>query len=126
MIKLMLLVVFSLPIPIVVFYFYQRFIQESYKKRKEKEKQLSEVERKARDLKVECAYADVRYTFNQALKSKNITRTQLLNIKHYLERQVMMYEHKKFKNDAHAIYTMLQANDITVTQLNHVKRCINS
>lgn len=76
--------------------------------------------KKIRSCSVEKAYNITYYNFNKALKNKEITRDQILAIRYYLEKNVNEYTHKKFKNDAHAIYSMLRAKDISVRDLNIV------
>lgn len=79
---------------------------------------ISDMNRKRiRSLRVEKAYNITYYNFNKALKNKEITREQILDIRSYLEKNVHQYTHKKFKNDAHAIYSMLKAKDISVRDL---------
>lgn len=51
-------------------------------------------------------------------------------IRDYLYKNVHEYERKKYKNDAHAIYTMLKANDLTITHLyaidEYLKKILNT
>ena len=61
---------------------------------------------KIRSLEVEMRYSEVRY--------------RILAIKKYLEENVNQYYPRSFKNDAHAIYTMLKAKDITLKDLEKV------
>lgn len=80
---------------------------------------------KIRSLEVEMLYNDVRYEFSYKMKHGMLHRTNILEIRHYLEKNVMEYNHKTFKNDAHAIYTMLMAKDIKVYHLKHVAALIS-
>ncbi|GKX65664.1 hypothetical protein [Inconstantimicrobium mannanitabidum] len=68
-----------------------------------------------RSCDVECAYAQTRNLFNQALKSGELDRGKILAVKLYLEKHVKKYQtQRKFENDAHKIYAMLKAADIKV------------
>lgn len=67
-----------------------------------------------RPIRTEKAYNITKYNFNKALKNKKIDRCQILTIREYLENHVNKYElkGKKFNNDAHAIYTMLNSKSL--------------
>lgn len=82
--------------------------------------------RRIRPLKVEMKYNYTQKLFHDSLKSKELSRERILAIRYYLEKSVSQYEHKKFKNDAHAIYTMLKAKDITVRNLDIVQSLIST
>ena len=73
--------------------------------------------KKIRSCRVEKAYNITYFNFNKALKNKEITRDQILAIRYYLEKNVHQYQHKKFENDCHFIYTALKAKDISVRDL---------
>ncbi|MBW6411842.1 hypothetical protein [Clostridium weizhouense] len=79
---------------------------------------------KIRPLKVEQAYNYTYKSFHDKLKAKELNRQQITAIREYLNRNVKQYEHKKFKNDAHAIYTMLKAKDISRRDLAIVQKII--
>ena len=55
------------------------------------------------------------------MREKKLRRNTILEIKRYLNKNVIVYPKKKFKNDAHAIYTMLNARDITVQHLETIQ-----
>lgn len=82
--------------------------------------------KKIRPAKVEIAYFYTQKLFHDRLQNKELTRDRILAIRQYLSRCVSQYEHKKFKNDAHAIYTMLKAKDISVRNLTIVQSLINT
>ncbi|NMF04595.1 hypothetical protein ACUH7Y_09750 [Clostridium beijerinckii] len=82
--------------------------------------------RKIRPAKVEVKYAYTQKLFHDNLRNKELSRERILAIKYYLEKSVKQYEHKKFKNDAHAIYTMLKAKDITTRNLDIVQSLIST
>lgn len=67
---------------------------------------------------IEREYIFLKDNFKTLLQLKRLNRKDLLAIRKYLSQNVKEYEHKKFKNDAHAIYTMLMADDL---QLSHIK-----
>lgn len=77
-----------------------------------------------RPLKVELLYNDVYYSFNHKLKNKEIDRKRVVAIRKYLNQSVDQYPHKKFENDAHAIYTMLKAKDISRRNLEIIQKII--
>lgn len=81
--------------------------------------------RKIRPLRVEQQYNLTYYNFNNKLKNKEINRDQIVAIREYLNLNVKAYPHKKFKNDAHAIYSMLRAKDISVRDLQIVNQLIS-
>lgn len=64
--------------------------------------------------KVVQAYNTTKFNFNKALKNKDIERCQVLAIRNYLETHVDKYElkGKKYKNDAHAIYSLLKSRSL--------------
>lgn len=80
--------------------------------------------RKCRSCKVEKQYIWVYSAFNKKLKNREITREQMVAVREYLNLNVKQYTHKTFKNDAHAIYTMLKAKDITIRDLKIVYQLI--
>ncbi|NOW07883.1 hypothetical protein [Clostridium beijerinckii] len=81
--------------------------------------------RKIRQLKVEMKYNYTQKLFHDNIRNKELSRERILAIRYYLEKSVKQYEHKKFKNDVHAIYTMLKAKDITVRNLEIVQSLIS-
>jgi len=82
--------------------------------------------RKIRSAKVEIAYAYTQQLFHDRLKNGEISRERILAIRKYLNMTVHQYSHKEFKNDAHAIYTMLLSKDIKVRNLNIVQQLIST
>ncbi|MDK0672304.1 hypothetical protein P5E71_15060 [Clostridium perfringens] len=79
-----------------------------------------------RDAKVERYYNSFKQDFKSKLQAKEITRAQVLQIKQYLKKQVYVYPKKPFRNDAHAIYTMLLAQDLTVEHLNKLQKILSA
>jgi hypothetical protein len=77
---------------------------------------------KIRPLKVELAYNEVYKQFHDKFKEKELNRQQIVAIRKYLSLNVEQYQHKKFKNDVHAIYTMLKAKDIKKRHLEMVQK----
>lgn len=80
--------------------------------------------RKCRSCKVEEHYVWVYSAFNNKLKNREISREQIVAVREYLNLNVKQYNHKKFNNDAQAIYTMLKAKDITTRDLKIVYQLI--
>lgn len=80
--------------------------------------------RKCRSCKVEEHYVWVYSAFNKKLKNREISREQIVAVREYLNLNVKQYNHKKFNNDAQAIYTMLKAKDITTRDLKIVYQLI--
>ncbi|MCS6110354.1 hypothetical protein FDB55_06660 [Clostridium botulinum] len=81
--------------------------------------------KKIRSLKVEEAYNYVYKEFHDKFNSKELSREQITAIRQYLSQSVKQYKHKKFKNDIHAIYTMLKATDISRRDLAIVQKIIS-
>ncbi|NGT04424.1 hypothetical protein [Clostridium perfringens] len=79
-----------------------------------------------RDAEVERCYDVFKQEFKSKLQAKEITRAQILQIKHYLRKQVYIYPKKHFANDAHAIYTMLLAQDLKVKHLNRLQKILSA
>lgn len=82
------------------------------------------INNKIRSCEVECKFNEVRYRFKENMIKGELKRWNILKIRRYLEKNVNEYEHKKFKNDAHAIYTMLKAKDIKVNDLLEVNKML--
>lgn len=79
-----------------------------------------------RDKEVEEAYRNFVDKFKLQMKLGCISRGKILGIKEYLNNNIKGYEKKKFKNDAHAIYTMLKASDLQVKHIETIKKFIIS
>lgn len=78
-----------------------------------------------RSLEVEKYYAVVRFKFKENMKNKNLHRWTIVQIREYLEDNVKYYNKRShYKNDCHAIYTMLKATDITVEHLKTIDKMI--
>ncbi|NFI03740.1 hypothetical protein FC959_04830 [Clostridium botulinum] len=80
---------------------------------------------KTRSLKIEESYNYVYKDFHDKFNSKELSREQIIAIRKYLSQSVKQYQHKKFKNDIHAIYTMLKAKDISRRDLAIVQKIIS-
>lgn len=80
--------------------------------------------KKTRSLKIEESYNYVYKNFHDKFNSKELSREQIVAIRKYLSQNVKQYQHKKFKNDIHAIYTMLKAKDISRRDLAIVQKII--
>lgn len=65
-----------------------------------------------RDKEVEEEYKIVRDLFKYKLQNKEITRGQIIGIENYLREQLK--DKKKYKNNAHAIYSMLKQPTLTI------------
>lgn len=76
---------------------------------------------KKRAAEIEKEYLSLKNNFKTLLQHKRLNRKDLLAIRKYLSKNVKEYEHKKFKNDAHAIYTMLLADDLQLKHINAIK-----
>ncbi|MBI5987320.1 hypothetical protein [Clostridium perfringens] len=79
-----------------------------------------------RNAEVERYYNTFKQEFKSKLQAKEITRAQVLQIKNYLRKQVYIYPKKHFANDAHAIYTMLLAQDLTIKHLNKLQKILDA
>ncbi|MGU8784708.1 hypothetical protein ACV3RV_13165, partial [Clostridium perfringens] len=71
-------------------------------------------------------YNSFKQDFKAKLQAKEITRAQILEIKNYLRKQVYVYPKKHFENDAHAIYTMLLAQDLTIKHISKLQKILNA
>ncbi len=80
---------------------------------------------KIRPLKVEESYNFVYKNFHDKLKNRELSRERIIAIRRYLSQSVHQYQKKKFKNDVHAIYTMLKARDISKRDLAIVQKIIS-
>lgn len=69
-------------------------------------------------------YSMIRNNFKRLLKSRKLTRADLKAIKKFLEENVPCYEVKRFKNEAHAIYSMLKWAELE--QLLEVNKFLNT
>lgn len=79
---------------------------------------------KIRSLEVEQLYMTVRYKFKVNMRRGALRKGTIKQIRMYLEDNVKIYYHQKFKNDAHAIYSLMQARDITVDNLKYLDNLI--
>lgn len=79
---------------------------------------------KIRSLEVEQKYSQVRFRFTNNMKQGKLKRWNILKIRKYLEKNVNLYDKKAFKNDCHAIYTMLKAKDLTLANLIEVDKML--
>lgn len=74
-----------------------------------------------RILEVEEEYGVLKKQFSTLLKKKELDRPHVVALRRYLESNVNDYEHKKFKNDSHAIQTMLAAYDLKPIHISTIK-----
>lgn len=79
---------------------------------------------KIRSLEVEQKYSQVRFRFTNNMKQGKLKRWNILKIRKYLEKNVNLYDQKAFKNDCHAIYTMLKAKDLTINNLIEIEKML--
>lgn len=75
---------------------------------------------------IELNYSYLRDNFRTLLQCKQLSRKDLLAIRKYLRQNVHQYEKKKFKNDAHAIYTMLKADDLKMKHIDTIQKFLNN
>lgn len=73
-----------------------------------------------RDKEVEAEYKKVRDLFKYKLKHKEISRGQIVGIEKYLRAQLK--DNKKYKNNAHAIYSMLKMPNLTYNHISTIKK----
>lgn len=79
---------------------------------------------KDRDPEIEEYSNIVSKLFSDKVKGKKLKRDHILTIRNYLHENVNEYEKKRFTNDAHAIYCMLKAKDISNIHLEEIERFI--
>ena len=72
-----------------------------------------------REPEVEEEYKKVRDLFKYKLQNKEITRGEILGIENYLREQLK--DKKKYKNNAHAIYSMLKQPTLTTNHISTIQ-----
>ena len=73
-----------------------------------------------REPEVEEEYKKVRDLFKYKLQHKEISRGQIIGIEKYLRDQLK--DNKKYKNNAHAIYSMLKMPNLTYNHISTIKK----
>lgn len=83
---------------------------------------------KIRPAKVEIAYCYTQKLFHDRLQNKELSRDRILAIRRYLELHVdkWEYKNKKFKNDAHAIYSLMKSKSLKVRDFNAIQEIIST
>lgn len=79
---------------------------------------------KDRDPEIEEYSSIISTLFSDKIKGKKLKRDHIVAIRNYLYENVSEYEQKRFNNDAHAIYCMLKAKDISNIHLEEIERFI--
>lgn len=72
-----------------------------------------------RDEEIEEEYKELRDLFKYKLQHKEINRGQILGIEKYLREQLK--DRNKYKNNAHAIYSMLKQPNLTYNHISTIK-----
>ena len=72
-----------------------------------------------RDEEIEKEYRELRDIFKYKLQHKEISRGQLIGIEKYLREQLK--DKKQYKNNAHAIYSMLKQPNLTCNHISTIK-----
>jgi len=73
-----------------------------------------------RDEEIEKEYLELRDLFKTKLQSKEISRGQLIGIEKYLREQLNVK--KNYKNNAHAIYSMLKLPTLTYNHISTIEK----
>lgn len=73
-----------------------------------------------RDNDVEEEYEVVKDLFKYKLQHKEISRGQIIGIEYYLREQLK--DKRKYKNNAHAIYSMLKNPTLTTNHTSTIKK----
>lgn len=73
-----------------------------------------------RDEEIEKEYKELRDLFKYKLQHKEISRGQILGIENYLREQLK--DRKKYKNNAHAIYSMLKLPNLTYNHISTIQK----
>lgn len=73
----------------------------------------------SRDKETEEKYKEVREMFKFKLQNKEISRGEILGIENYLRE--LLKDKRKYKNNAHAIYSMLKNPNITYLHMGKIK-----
>lgn len=76
-----------------------------------------------REQEVEEEYKKVRDLFKYKLQHKEISRGQIIGIENYLRNQLK--DKKKYKNNAHAIYSMLKEPTLTTNHISTILKTLN-
>jgi hypothetical protein len=72
-----------------------------------------------RDEEIEEEYKELRDLFKYKLQHKEISRGQIIGIERYLREQLKV--NKDYKNNAHAIYSMLKLPNLTYSHISTIK-----
>lgn len=75
-----------------------------------------------REPEVEEEYKKVRDLFKYKLQHKEISRGQIIGIENYLREQLK--DKKKYKNNAHAIYSMLKQPTLTINHTSTILKML--
>lgn len=75
-----------------------------------------------REPEVEEEYKKVRDLFKYKLQHKEISRGQIIGIEKYLREQLK--NKKKYKNNAHAIYSMLKQPTLTINHTSTILKML--
>lgn len=75
-----------------------------------------------REPEVEEEYKKVRDLFKYKLQHKEISRGQIIGIENYLRDQLK--DKKKYKNNAHAIYSMLKQPTLTINNTSTILKML--
>lgn len=83
---------------------------------------------KIRPAKVEIAYCYTQKLFHDRLQNKELSRERILAIRRYLELHTEKYEYKnkKFKNDAHEIYSLMKSKSLKVRDFGMIQKLIST
>ena len=73
-----------------------------------------------RDNDVEEEYEVVKDLFKYKLQHKEISRGQIIGIENYLREQLK--DKRRYKNNAHAIYSMLKNPTLTINHTSTIKK----
>ncbi|MDU7364267.1 hypothetical protein [Clostridium sp.] len=73
-----------------------------------------------RDNDVEEEYEVVKDLFKYKLQHKEISRWQIIGIENYLREQLK--DKRRYKNNAHAIYSMLKNPTLTINHTSTIKK----
>lgn len=73
----------------------------------------------SREEEIEKEYEELRDLFKSKLQNKELSRGKIIGIEQYLRKQLK--DNKKYKNNAHAIYTMLKSYYIKKEHISTIK-----
>lgn len=90
----------------------------------ELERQAIEKDKFERSKPEKTQVENTKQLFSCCMRTKKLNRNDILEVKEILKKNVNRYDRKKYKNDCHEIYCMLNANDINNYTLKKINKIL--